>query len=223
VLTRVLDLFLLALLSFLIIFILLIVIPLKLFFDGFPIFYISFRVGKNKRLIKVYKFRTMINNQDFIRKEVSKYTFKGYESIPLDSTIYTNMGRFFEKFQIVEFPQLINILKGEMSFVGYRPLPSDYVKKQEKDFVEQIFTTKYSRIPGLTGFTQLIGKENLESEKRLEIESLETDFYQNSPNLKILICYFLMIYGTITLVVTGKTSNTVLKYIHKIIKLQKVK
>lgn len=112
---------------------LLVMILIKLTMPG-PIFFLQQRVGRNGKLFRIYKFRSMIVNHD--RKGIT---------LSKDQRI-TPLGRVLRKYKIDEFPQLINILKGDMSFVGPRPdLPGYYdtLKGEIRDLL--------SLSPGLTG------------------------------------------------------------------------
>ena len=84
--------------------------------SGFPVFYLQDRVGKNFRSFKLMKFRTMTNNADK----------SGLLTIGEDSRI-TKIGSFLRKYKLDEFPQLFNVLKGEMALVGPRPEVKKYV------------------------------------------------------------------------------------------------
>lgn len=89
-----------------------------------PIFFIQERIGKNLRTFKVYKFRTMKHNPDVNSPKIT---------IACDSRI-TSIGKFLRKYKIDELPQLFNVLKGEMSFVGPRPEVKEYVELYESDY-----------------------------------------------------------------------------------------
>ncbi len=86
--------------------------------DGAPVIFRQKRVGVNGRLFTLYKFRTMFNNEE---KDV-KLSIKG-------DTRITKLGNFLRKYKLDEFPQLFNVLIGDMSFVGYRPEIPFYVEK----------------------------------------------------------------------------------------------
>jgi len=106
-----------------------------------PILYISTRVGKKEKPFKMYKFRTMIVNADKI----------GGPSTAADDPRLIKIGSFLKKFQLDELPQLINVLKGDMSFVGPRP---------EVPFYVNMFTEEQKKIilsvrPGMTDFGSL--------------------------------------------------------------------
>lgn len=105
-----------------------------------PIFYKGIRVEKNKKLFKMYKFRTMVVNADKI----------GGSSTPEDDSRLTKIGKFLRKYKLDELPQLINVLKGEMSFVGPRPEILEEVKTYNKE-EEKILSIK----PGITDYASL--------------------------------------------------------------------
>ena len=94
--------------------------------DYKSIFYIQKRVGKNGKIIKMYKFRSMVYNADEILKEVLKdekklEEWKNYQKLENDPRI-TKIGKFLRKTSLDEFPQFINVFKGDMTLVGPRPL-----------------------------------------------------------------------------------------------------
>ncbi len=113
---------------------------IKIFSPG-PVFYKAKRVGKNGKIFEMYKFRTMVTNADKI----------GGPSTAGDDPRLTKIGKFLRKFQLDELPQLINILKGEMSFVGPRPEVPFYVNMMTKEEKDIILSVK----PGLTDFASL--------------------------------------------------------------------
>src|SRR5688572_33262744 len=81
---------------------LLVLIIVKLIADGRPLFFYSQRIGKNGVPLTVYKFRTMVQNREFITNYLKQIESFGFEKIPLDAAVYTKMGRFFERYQVVE-------------------------------------------------------------------------------------------------------------------------
>lgn len=118
-----------------------------------PVFYTQLRPGKNQKLFKVYKFRTMVQGAD-------KYQKVGVEVKKDDSRI-TSLGRFLRRFKIDELPQLINILKGDMSIVGPRPSLPEYLQQYEEWELERFLVR-----PGLTGLAQVNGNIYLEREEK---------------------------------------------------------
>jgi lipopolysaccharide/colanic/teichoic acid biosynthesis glycosyltransferase len=108
--------------------------------DGGPVFYRGIRVGKDGKPFKIFKFRTMIPDAEKL----------GIYSTADDDPRITRIGRILRKYKIDELPQLINVLKGEMSFVGPRPEVPAYVEK---------FTEEEKKIlsvrPGITDWASL--------------------------------------------------------------------
>jgi lipopolysaccharide/colanic/teichoic acid biosynthesis glycosyltransferase len=111
--------------------------------DRGTVFYVSKRLGRNGKIFKMVKFRTMkMNSKDIRNEDGSSYNSK------LDSR-FTKIGRFLRKTSIDEIPQILNVLKGDMSIIGPRPdLPDFY----------SVFTpyqlSKLSVLPGITGYNQ---------------------------------------------------------------------
>jgi lipopolysaccharide/colanic/teichoic acid biosynthesis glycosyltransferase len=100
-----------------------------------PVFYLQERVGKNGRIFKIYKFRTMINDADKIGPAITVG----------DDPRITRWGYVFRKHKLDELPQLINVLKGEMSLVGPRPEVPKYVDMYSKDQMAVL-----NLLPGIT-------------------------------------------------------------------------
>ncbi len=109
-----------------------------------PILFRQGRVGKNFRRFVIYKFRTMVVDAE---KKGLRITSGGDERI-------TRAGNILRKFKIDELPQLFNVLKGDMSFVGPRPEVEEYVKLYEKDYKEIL-----KRRPGITDVSSIIYRE----------------------------------------------------------------
>lgn len=137
------------------------------------------RVGKNNRLFFAYKFRSMIKNAHVILEKDPKYgkylkekKEGGYYKIKNDPRV-TRVGWFIRRHSIDEIPQLINVIKGEMSVVGPRPYYPDEIKHQLEKFPS---TKKYVREmlqvkPGITGFWQVSGRSEVKFDKRIEMDA----------------------------------------------------
>ena len=145
-----------------------------------PIFYNTERIGKDGKPFKMYKFRSMVVGADEILKEYLKQNeeaheeYKKYKKLKHDPRI-TKVGEFIRKTSLDEFPQFINVLKGEMSLVGPRPyLPRE--KEDMEDHYQAIIKCK----PGLTGFWQISGRSNTTFEDRLQMDTT----YSYTKNLK---------------------------------------
>ncbi|KAF5064503.1 UDP-glucose:undecaprenyl-phosphate glucose-1-phosphate transferase [anaerobic digester metagenome] len=113
-----------------------------------PAFFIQPRLGKNGKVFRIIKFRSMIANQQDLNK-----SNKLYENDPR----ITRVGAFIRKTSIDELPQIINIIKGEMSFIGPRPPVVHFPKKYEhyNTFEKQRFNVK----PGISGLAQILCRE----------------------------------------------------------------
>lgn len=106
-----------------------------------PVFFKGERIGKNGKPFRIFKFRTMIQNAEKI----------GGPSTPIDDPRLTKIGKFLKKFQLDELPQLINVLKGEMSFVGPRPEVPFYVNMMTEEQKNIILSIR----PGITDLASL--------------------------------------------------------------------
>ncbi|MBL7196762.1 MAG: sugar transferase [Candidatus Omnitrophica bacterium] len=136
---------------------LIIAILIKLDSPG-PVFYIKKRSGFKGRIFNFYKFRSMVKEADELKTSLAdKNESKGniIFKIRRDPRI-TRIGRFLRRYSLDEFPQLINVLKGDMSLVGPRPFPVEESQKFEYDHMERL-TVK----PGITGLAQIRGRSDL--------------------------------------------------------------
>ncbi|MEC1072276.1 sugar transferase, partial [Priestia megaterium] len=98
-----------------------------------PVFFGQSRVGKNGKMFKMYKFRSMIVNAEQVLRNdkalYKKYLENNYKLEPEEDPRITNIGRFLRKTSLDELPQLINVLKGDMSLVGPRPVIEEELKE----------------------------------------------------------------------------------------------
>jgi lipopolysaccharide/colanic/teichoic acid biosynthesis glycosyltransferase len=140
------------------------------------------RVGKDGRIFRIYKFRTMHSDTE---------TFQYSPSRPDDQRI-TKVGKFLRKTSLDEFPQFLNVLKGEMSLVGPRP-EMPFIVDKYKSWQRQRLKVK----PGLTGLWQIMGRKELPLH-----ESLEYDFYY-IKNQSLLLDLTILI-KTIPIILRGK-------------------
>lgn len=161
---------------------LLVAILMKLYSPG-PVFFVQTRLGLNKRRFAIYKFRTMVPNaeqkmQDLEEfNEVSGPVFK----IKNDPRI-TPIGKFLRKTSIDELPQLFNVLRGEMSLVGPRPLPVRDYEGFDQDWQRR----RFSVIPGITCLWQVNGRSSIDFEKWMELDMQYIDEWSLWLDLKIL-------------------------------------
>jgi exopolysaccharide biosynthesis polyprenyl glycosylphosphotransferase len=147
------------------------------------VLFIQERVGLNKRRFRLYKFRTMVEGAD--KKQVDLETLNEVDGpvfkIRNDPRI-TSVGKFLRKASIDELPQLINVLKGDMSLVGPRPLPvRDY-----KGFAYDWHRRRFSVRPGITCLWQVNGRSSIPFEKWMELDMNYIDRWSLWLDLKIL-------------------------------------
>lgn len=133
------------------------------------VFYTQNRIGKNGKIFKMYKFRTMVNNADeilaaMLQDEEIKKEYKTYRKFRNDPRL-TTFGKFLRSTSLDEFPQFINVLKGEMTIVGPRPyLP------EEKERMGTYYNYIVQYKPGITGVYQISAMRNLRFEDRLDMD-----------------------------------------------------
>jgi len=118
-----------------------------LIFSGRPVLYKSQRVGKNKKIFTAYKIRTLVNNAKELQQK------EGYRRNPPDERLITPIGKILRATHLDEIPQLLNILKGDISFIGPRPLDIDFYKRYVRK--NKHWTRILQVKPGLTGLNQV--------------------------------------------------------------------
>lgn len=132
-----------------------------------PIFYGHLRVGKNGKMFKVWKFRSMAQSkkplEEILTKEQLEEWHKDFK-VTNDPRV-TKIGKFMRKTSLDELPQLINILFGQMSIVGWRPILPEELARYEEN-VDLLIKVK----PGLTGFWASHGRSNTTYEERMKME-----------------------------------------------------
>lgn len=137
------------------------------------------RLGKDRKMFRLFKFRSMMVKADVLEKTDPRFKSvyeekrKSGNYKPLKDPRVTPVGKFIRKHSIDEMPQLINVLKGEMSIVGPRAYLPDELKEQQKKFpgthkyVKEMLTVK----PGITGFWQVNGRSEVNFDKRIEMDA----------------------------------------------------
>ena len=150
---------------------------LKLVVDGRPLFYVSERLGLNNNKILVLKLRTMVRDrkkiEDFIRDTNPS---GGFQRLDPSIMIYTKLGTFCELLQLVEIPQLVNVLRGDMGLVGNRPLPESIDENLRERFGNSLVASRMSVPPGISGVVQVIGKNQITDHERLVLEAQYSAF-----------------------------------------------
>ena len=162
-----------------------------------PIFYTQERIGRNGKVFKMYKFRSMVPNADEVKKQYLKenrvsggYMFKldwdpriiGNKILP-DGTKKTGIGEFIRKTSLDEFPQFLNVLKGDMSLVGTRPPTKD-----EWAIYEDHHRARMAMRPGITGMWQVSGRSNItDFEEIVRLDTKYIDQWSLGLDFKILV------------------------------------
>ncbi len=185
-LKRVLDLiFSLILLIFLSPLFVIIAVCIKLESKG-PVLYKQVRLGYKKQKFYCYKFRSMCKNAEEKLKDLKPNNENIFFKMENDPRI-TKIGKFIRKYSIDELPQLINVLKGEMSLVGPRPMLEEEMIKIEKRYHNYNLSKLFNVIPGITGLWQVSGRSILNDEKKLELEIFYIDNWSLNFDFKILL------------------------------------
>lgn len=162
--------------------------------DKGPLFYEQLRYGKNGKVFRLYKFRSMCIGADeklkeyLANNEEARREFKKTHKLQNDPRI-TSIGNFLRKTSLDELPQMINILKGDMSFVGPRPV----VEKEVEEYGEN--KEKFLSVkPGLTGYWQVNGRSNTTYEERMEMELYYVDNCSLWLDIKIFFKTFIAVF-----------------------------
>jgi len=169
-------------------------LAIKFTSDG-PIFAdVPERVGREGKLFKMYKFRSMIVNAHHMLRNDDKYKHlyeeykKGSYKLHQDPRI-TNIGKIIRKHSIDEIPQLLNVLIGDMSLVGPRAYYPDELEDQQKKYPEtrKLVKKVLSVKPGITGLWQVSGRSAINFDKRITIDAKYVDQMSFCDDVKIIL------------------------------------
>jgi exopolysaccharide biosynthesis polyprenyl glycosylphosphotransferase len=163
--------------------VLLISLLIKLDSPG-PIFFRQTRVGLKGNEFKVWKFRTMVQNAGELQQSLEAHNeVKGGVMFKMkDDPRITKVGQFLRKYSLDELPQVLNVLRGEMSLVGPRPLPV-----RDIDMMPDYFKLRHEVLPGITGLWQVSGRSDTDSEKALQLDLIYIQNWSLSLDLNILL------------------------------------
>jgi exopolysaccharide biosynthesis polyprenyl glycosylphosphotransferase len=148
-----------------------------------PVFYTSERVGKRGRIFPCFKFRTMVRNAEKLKKDLTtKNERDGILFKMTNDPRITRMGRILRKYSLDELPQLLNVLRGEMSIVGPRPPIASEVEKYELEHFRRLEV-----MPGLTGLWQIQARHDPSFAKYIELDTAYVENWSLWLDLKIII------------------------------------
>ncbi|WP_275580786.1 sugar transferase [Aquibacillus albus] len=158
-----------------------------------PLLFKQQRYGKNGQLFNIYKFRSMVVNADEKLKKnqvlYQKYLDNNYKLEPEEDPRITKLGRFLRKTSLDELPQLINVLKGDMSLVGPRPIVEEELKEYGSRSYEFL-----SAKPGVTGYWQVSGRSEVGYPERVDLELYYVYNQSFYLDVKILVQTFLVVF-----------------------------
>lgn len=157
--------------------------------DGGKIFFLQKRLGKDRKIFKIYKFRTMKENAPDIRLADGS-TFNSD-----DDPRVTKIGKFLRRTSLDELAQIINVIKGEMSIIGPRPDLPDHLKLYEGDEFKKLLVR-----PGITGYAQVNGRNDLPWKERFKYDIYYAENWSIMLDMKIIL-------KTIQIILTGKGVN----------------
>jgi len=160
---------------------------------GSPILFIQKRPGYKEKIFGVYKFRTMTNEKDSDGK------------LLLDEQRLVGIGKFIRSISLDELPQFFNVLKGEMSFVGPRPLLIDYL-----ELYNETQKRRHDVKPGITGWAQVNGRNDISWEQKFEYDLWYVDNQSFWLDIKILWMTFLKVVKRSG--ISSSTSATMEKF-----------
>jgi len=158
-----------------------------------PVFYFSTRYGRQGRVFKMWKFRSMVEDADARlndlkkKNEVDGPIFK----IRKDPRV-TRVGKFLRKYSLDELPQIVNVLCGDMSMVGPRPLPLDQVEQEDMKQLKRLEVR-----PGITGLWQVRGRSDLPFHRLIKWDTWYINNWSFGLDMNIL-------FETIPVVLKGK-------------------
>jgi exopolysaccharide biosynthesis polyprenyl glycosylphosphotransferase len=147
------------------------------------VFYNNARVGKGEKVFQMCKFRSMYDDADMQRRELEEHHGSADALLRLpEDTRVTPFGRVLRRFSLDEIPQLINVLRGEMSLVGPRPhIPSEVAHYMEWH------KRKFDVLPGITGLTQVSGRKNLSLDEMVRLDIYYIENWSPWQDMQILL------------------------------------
>lgn len=155
-----------------------------------PIFFRQDRLGKDGKTFKIIKFRSMVVDAEKVLLEdkelYEKYVANSYKLLPEEDPRLTTIGAFIRRTSIDEFPQFVNVLLGDMSFIGPRPILDNELQEYTPDQQVKFLSVK----PGVTGWWQVSGRSEVFYPERCELELYYVDNYSLAMDFKIVMMTF---------------------------------
>jgi lipopolysaccharide/colanic/teichoic acid biosynthesis glycosyltransferase len=151
-------------------------IAVLLLVGGGPVFYVAPRRGKNARIFAMYKFRTMLPGAEAMlttcldRDPRAMDCYRRSYKIEADPRV-TRLGRFLRRYSFDELPQLLNVIRGEMSLVGPRPRGEAEFAEAGADHDDPLLEAYYGCRPGMTGLWQVSGRSDIDYAVRLRLDA----------------------------------------------------
>jgi len=156
-----------------------------------PIIFSQDRVGKDGRVFKMYKFRSMVINAEELKEKLANENERTGPMFKIkNDPRITDVGRFIRKTSIDELPQLVNILKGEMTIVGPRPSLPDEVKEFEGWMMKRLNVK-----PGLTCYWQVSGRNDIEFNEWMELDIKYVQERNILIDAKLILKTFVVLFG----------------------------
>ena len=171
---------------------LIVIILIKLESNG-PIIFKQKRVGQDEKEFYMYKFRSMVVNAEEIKKKLQEQNEMSGPMFKMkNDPRITKIGKFIRKTSIDELPQLVNVLKGEMSLVGPRPsLPSEVIEFEP--WMKKRFDVK----PGLTCYWQVMGRNNIDFEDWMKLDCRYVDERNLIVDIKLIFKTVFVLFGDV--------------------------
>lgn len=151
--------------------------------DGAPVVYYQARTGRGGRNFRFFKFRSMVRNADAVKAQLQKHNEADGPIFKMkNDPRVTRVGRFIRKTSLDELPQLINVLRGEMSVIGPRPL---YAPEAEK--LDERFRGRHDVQPGLLCLREVCGRSELTFDQWMELDLAYVKTYSLRTDLTIML------------------------------------
>lgn len=156
-----------------------------------PVIFAQDRVGKDGKVFKMYKFRSMVANAEELKEKLMKQNERSGPMFKIrDDPRITKVGKFVRRTSIDELPQLVNILKGDMSIVGPRPSLPKEVKQFEEWMMERLNVK-----PGLTCYWQVSGRNDIEFTEWMKLDVKYVKERNIIIDIKLIFKTFFVLFG----------------------------